>query len=279
MAAPSKKFFGAGLASVRIYACDATTGLPAATSPITPYDGVLIGGPMSVVLEGVVPDPDIIAHPGNDRVLQYASFPGTAPATGTLTVSRSDLDTLAMLAATNVFTEAEINSVGWGTSSAGSEISVWLVVYQEGYSSGIDTFGTYVFKCKMYAKPRSMVGRDRADITYTLSPIIVSSEITGRTLTTGVDRELTETMREYESNNRVHFSFFLGNATSSSFNLAASYNAASTANMAVYVAGTAVTAGGFTALTISNIHLTTAPANNALVAVKYGLVSTAVDVD
>lgn len=278
MTAPGKKFFGAGLASVRIYTCNAA-GLPAGNSATVPYDGTLIGGPISVNLDGLIPDPTVISHPGNDTVLQFASFPGVDPASGTLTVSRRDMDTLATLAANSVFTEGEINSIGWGTSKSGQEIDVWLVIYQSGYVAGIEVYGTYVLKCKMYAKPRSMTTRDRSDITYNLTPIVVSSEITGRALNSSDDGATTNTMREYESNNRLHFAFFLGDGAHSSFPLNTALPAADTAAMVVYNNNTIVSAGGYTAKSTTYVHLLAVVPTGSLVAIKYGIAITAVDVD
>ena len=89
MAAPTKKIFVVGLNAARIYALDQDDGLITSANASV-YSGLSVGGPVTFTYEP--PDPESIAHPGNNQVLQRDTLPSLDAASGSLEVSRTDFD-------------------------------------------------------------------------------------------------------------------------------------------------------------------------------------------
>lgn len=149
MAAPTKKIFSVGLNAARIYAIDQDTGYPDATNA-TAYDGFSVGGPVTFTYEP--PDPEVISHPGNNQVLQQDSLPSLDASSGTLEVSRTDVDTIAHLTNTNVNTTlmTNVNSIGWRTNQQGTEPTVAFVTYAQSKTpAGARAWSTYCFASRL----------------------------------------------------------------------------------------------------------------------------------
>jgi len=157
MAAPTKKIFTIGANASRIYRLDQDTGWLDALN-VTAYDGYSVGGHVSFGYEPA--DPEVISHPGNNQVLQQDSLPSLDPSSGELEVSRTDVDTIALLTNTKVNTTlmTNVNSVGWRTNQQGTEPTVAFVTYAQGkLPNGTRGWSTFVFgKSVIIPKPKGM---------------------------------------------------------------------------------------------------------------------------
>ena len=176
MAAPSKKIYSVGLNAARYYALSGN--YPAATNA-TVYSGVPIGGPIAFSL--TIPDPETVAHPGNNSIQQYDVLPSNGVSSGSLTVSREDADALALFSGTKVHVIGTFaNAVGWHTSQQGLEPTVALVTYDQAKDeAGNRVWHTYVMpRCVILPKPKSMQ-RERQDLTYDVQPQIATAYLTG----------------------------------------------------------------------------------------------------
>lgn len=205
MTAPAKSLFVAGLNAGRFYALSGD--YPAATN-MTAYDGMAIGGPVS--LELTFGDPTIVVHPGNNIILQQDSFPTADPTTGVLTVSRMDYDTLAFLNNIKVSTIGDMNMIGWGTDQQGNEPTIAGLFYQQGkLTNGNRGWHTYIVP-RMVAipKPVSMVNREAAQLTYNLNLQYGTQHITGVDFTVATDGYTSAQVVDIESNHRVHIAAF-----------------------------------------------------------------------
>jgi hypothetical protein len=211
MAAPTQ-IFVAGMNAARIYALsgDYPTGGTA-----TPYDGLVVGGPVS--LELTFGDPTTIIHPGNNIVLQQDVFPTADPTTGVLTVSRLDHATLAFLMNTKAPAIGNLSMIGWGTDQQGNEPTVALLAYQQAKTpSGDRAWHTYVIpRCVIIPKPSSLMNRDRSDMVYNVSVQNSTQHLTGVDFSVSVDGYTSGQMVDIQSYHRVHFAQFtsVSNAT------------------------------------------------------------------
>lgn len=273
MSAPAKSIFVVGLNAGRIYAISGD--YPAATSPSDPYDGLAIGGPIS--FEYTPPDPSPVQHPGNNTILQRDVLPSEDVSTATLTVSRIDYDTLVLLMNTKVKTIGEANRIGWGTDQAGNEPTVSLVLYQQGkLKDGSRGWHTYVIpRCIIVPKPTGMT-RERQDITYNVYPQSGTQDLAGVDFTVANDGFATAEILDYESNYRMHWSFFKADGLTKIFTFDTNLPAVNTAGMVVYDNAVLQTAGAVT-LTTNNITFATSVTTNNIVAIHYELASAADD--
>jgi hypothetical protein len=275
MTAPTKKIFAAGLEGCRVYQVTSGTTFPNATSA-TIYEGLLLGGPMSL---SVVPfgAPEKIAHPGNNYIQQTSSFKGADPATGTLTGSREDLDLLAALMGVKVYTQQEIHALP--ISAQANPIDVWLkaYAYTGTYSDGVPVCKTYIMFCTMYPNVKDMVTRDRSDVTYELAPISLGVDIAGQALTVANHGVTVNNLMIYESTKRLHVVASLGDNTATDFSFAATRQAAGTTYI-VTADGTELTGAAITKATSKFTPAVKPTAGVKLVCI-YEMADDAVDID
>jgi hypothetical protein len=274
MSAPAKSIFVVGLNAGRIYAISGD--YPAATSPSTVYDGLAVGGPVS--FEYTPPDPTAIQHPGNNTILQRDVLPSEESSSATLAVSRMDYDTLVLLSNTKVRTVGEANRMGWGTDQAGNEPTVALVLYQQGkLKDGSRGWHTYVIpRCVIIPKPTGM-SRERSDVTYNVFPQSSTQDLVGLDFDVTNDGFTSAEVLDYESNYRMHWSFWKADGLTKIFTFASGLPAVNTAGMVVYNSGVATTTGDSMTLTTSNITFNVSVTTNNIVAVQYELASAADD--
>jgi len=242
MTAPAKKIFSVGLNAARIYALDQDDGSIDSTNA-TAYDGLAVGGPVSFTYEP--PDPESIAHPGNNYVLQRDTLPSLDASSGTLEVSRSDADTIAALTNITVHNPAtDINSVAWQTSQQGTEPTVALLVYaQAKTNSGTRAWSTYVFpKSVIVPKPKGM-SREQANHSYFVQPQAATKHLYGVALSAVNDGCTSAEVIEYQSNYRLHFAAWTVTATETTldFNANLKYTANAGAGIVVTKNGTLCT--------------------------------------
>jgi hypothetical protein len=219
MANPTQKIFTVGLNAARIYALN-SSGTPAAVNA-TVYDGLNVGGPTSFTLN--IPTPTTIAHPGNNSVLQYDILPSLDTSNGTLTVSRQDNATIALLTGTKVFDDGERNVIGWMTSAQSTEPTVMLLVYDQAKdNSGNRVWHTYIMpRTVIYPAPKSM-SRERSDLSFAVQPSICTAFPNGIAFTAADQGYTTAQMLDYQSNHRIHIAAWVTTATEAAYSLPAS---------------------------------------------------------
>ena len=285
MTAPTKKIFTVGLNAARIYALDQDS-LYVTGGATSAYDGIAVGGP--VVFSYEPPDPQSIAHPGNNTVLQRDVLPSQDTASGTLEVSRTDYDTLAHLLNVNVRTFNDIYSLAWGSNQQGTEPTVALVTYAQGkLPSGARAWSTYVMpRCVIVPKPKGM-SREQQNMTYFVQPQSTTAHITGLALTTSDDGATAAEVIEYQSNYRLHFAQWKTSAGAEvdyNFNINLKYTANAGNGIVVTKNGTLMTYGATADAThytanADKITFGAALTENDIVVAMYELAESAVDVE
>lgn len=283
MAAPSKKIFSVGLNAARIYALT-SAGYPGATNA-TVYSGVPVGGPVKFTME--FPDPESIAHPGNNAVLQYDVLPSLGASSGTLTVSREDADTLALLSGTKVrvFSTA-INAIGWHTSQQGLEPTVGLLTYDQAKDeSGNRVWRTHICARAVILPKIKGQSRDREDLTYTVQPQITTKHLFGLTFTSADDGFTSAQVITYTSSHRLNVSAWVTTNVEAIYTLDTALPAATTGGvgMAVFKNGVLMTYGATADVTHYTANTTAitfgaALTNTDVVTAIYEIADTAVDV-
>lgn len=284
MTAPTKKIFTVGLNAARIYALDQDSGWIDAASA-TAYHGLSVGGPITFTYEP--PDPESVVHPGNNGVLQRDTLPSQETSSGSLEVSRTDYDTVALLSNTKVRVFGDINSVGWGTNQQGTEPTVAFVTYAQGkLPNGTRGWSTFVFpKATIVPKPKGQ-GREQANHIYAVQPNIVSTHLTGIAATLADDGFTTTEVFEYQSNYRLGFAAWKTTSTEDAYDFAANLKFVNLGAGSIVVTknGTQMTYGA----TADSTHYTAdadgitfgaALTNGDIVVAMYELATTAVDVE
>lgn len=287
MTAPTKKIFTVGLNAARIYALDQDTGYLNATAATASYDGYSVGGPVTFTYEP--PDPEVISHPGNNQVLQQDSLPSLEASSGSLEVSRTDVDTIAHL--TNIKVNASlmtnVNSIGWRTNQQGTEPTVAFVTYaQAKTSAGIRAWSTYVFsKSIVTPKPKGQ-SREQQNQSYFVLPQFASSHLVGVSYSVADDGFTSAEVNEYQSNYRLHFAAWKVGATETAFPFGTglAYTANGADGIVVTKNGVKMTYGATADAThytadASGITFGAALTNNDIVMAMYELADTAVDID
>lgn len=285
MAAPTKKIFTVGLNAARIYELDQDDGT-IASSNATAYDGLSVGGPVLFTYEP--PDPESIAHPGNNQVLQRDVLPSLEASSGSLEVSRSDVDTIAALTNVNVFNPvADINSIAWQTNQQGTEPTVGLLVYaQAKTAAGLRAWSTFVFpKAVIIPKPKGM-SREQANHAYFVQPQSAAKHVYGVALNATDDGCTSAEVIEYQSNYRLHVAGWTTTSTETDYNFASGlkYTNNGSAGIIVTKNGTKMTYGATADAThytadADGITFGAALTNGDKVVALYELADTAVDVE
>lgn len=283
MTAPAKKIFTVGLNAARIYDLDQDTGWIDATNA-TVYNGLSVGGPIMFSYEP--PDPESIVHPGNNTILQRDSLPSLDSSSGSLEVSRTDYDTIALLTNTKVRVFGDINSIGWGTNQAGTEPTVAFVTYAQGkLTTGVRSWSTYVFpKSTIIPKPKGQ-GREQQNLKYFVQPNIVTTHLTGLSATISDDGFTATEVFEYQSNYRLNFAAWKTTATEVdyTFDTSLPYTANAGNGIVVTKNGVQMTYGATAdtthyVATALKITFGAALTNGDIVVAMYELAETAVDV-
>lgn len=217
MTAPAKNFFTAGLNAGRFYKLSGD--YPTGGTDSVPYDGLAIGGPIS--LELTFGDPQTVIHRGNNTVLQQDTFPTADSTTGVLSVSRHDLDTLAFLTAGKVATVGDLNMIGWGTDQAGSEPTIAGLFYQQAkLPTGSRVWHTYIIpRMTAIPKPVSMTSREVSEMTFNIGVQYGTQHLTGVDFSIATDGFTSAQMISIESNHRIHIAQWTATGSQTVFTL------------------------------------------------------------
>lgn len=127
MATPSGNQLAVGARRGYVFPLN-SAGLPAAPSTAA-YEGLEIKGLKAADLQ--IPDPRVIQHGGNDRLLATDFLPSMEAITGEIRTANLSQDVNAALTDVNKFTVGEMTFVPWGTDKQGSEIDIAFFVFQQ----------------------------------------------------------------------------------------------------------------------------------------------------
>lgn len=133
MTAPSGNQLAVGARSGYLFELDAN-GFPAAPSTAV-YEGLEIKGLKASDLN--VPNPRVITHAGNDRVLANDFLPSLEPITGEIRAANLGMALNAKVTNVNTFNVGDMTFMPWGTDQQGSEIDVALVVFQQSLDTSL----------------------------------------------------------------------------------------------------------------------------------------------
>ena len=286
MTAPTKKIFSVGLNAARIYRLDQDSGLVDPTNA-TAYDGFSVGGPVTFTYEP--PDPEVISHPGNNQVLQQDSLPSLEASSGTLEVSRTDMDTIAHLTNTKVNSTlmTNVNSVGWRTNQQGTEPTVAFMTYAQAKTpAGVRAWSTYVFSKSIITPKAKGQAREQGNHSYNVLPQFASTHLVGVAYSVADDGFTSTEVNEYQSNYRLHIAAWKTTNVEAEYNFAAAlkYTAAAGDGIVVTKNGAKMTYGATADAThyvadADGITFGAALTNGDIVIAMYELADTAVDVE
>ena len=193
MAVPAKSV-GAGFRHAQVCALDPDTGLLlASVAGAIAYEGLVIE--MARTLTLTAPDPQIIQHPGDDRVGQVDLLPPTEAYSAELHTGKMNLTLDALLSNVNVVTLGDMKLALSGTDQQGLEPQMMLLGYRQALDSDPDssTYGQRLWEwvmfpsTRLFAKPGSMEAGGDDEHTYTVQPSIVTSYPWAIAFTAGVE--------------------------------------------------------------------------------------------
>lgn len=235
MAATSGIMLPVGLRHVQVFALDAN-GRPAATST-TAYEGIQITG--AKAFDAQFPDPRQIEHSGDDYLLGRDIMPALTGGTITLSAAKSNFTAHALLTGTTITTIGEATEIGHLTSKQGFESQVGLIFWQQavdaagGAVNGLRRWRAIMLpKCYAIPKPQGM-GENAIDVSYNVTPQIVTQRLWGVTLTAGVEAYLTAQSFEYMCEYKPKVVSWKGDNTVTKFTFPADAQAVATAKIHV----------------------------------------------
>lgn len=127
MTTPSGNQLAVGARSGFLFELDAN-GFPAASSTSV-YEGLEIKGLKAADLN--VPNPRVITHAGNDRVLANDFLPSLEPITGEIRAANLGMSLNSKITNVKTYQVGDMEFMPWGTDQQGSEIDVALLVFQQ----------------------------------------------------------------------------------------------------------------------------------------------------
>lgn len=269
MSNASGKQLSVGLRYVTAYALNAN-GRPAGTSASAAYAGVQFEGAKAYTL--TQPEPRQFNHVGDDRLLDRDVLPPLEGSGGQLKVAKTNdvLDSL-LSGVTQGFT-GEASRLPLMTDQQGSEPQVGLLLYQQsldaasGATRGLRRWKSYMVPRAVCIPINPGMEENPAEMTYTITAYVTSTELTGRTLTTSDDNATEAQMIRYMTEGKPKLIAYLGDNSTTIFALVGT--AKSTAKIAVYKNGVEITGGDITKTT-TQVTFTSAPALNDDVTIFY----------
>lgn len=143
---------GIGLRHVRVALRDddGVIAVPAAQSMGVAYRGLHVTG--ATALTVTIPDPQRVPARGDDRTYHTFQLPPTDSPSGELRVSKTNLDVIAMLTATERFGSPPMRKIGLGTDAQGEEPALVLWGSREAIDSeeGSASFGTQIWQTYIF---------------------------------------------------------------------------------------------------------------------------------
>jgi hypothetical protein len=252
-----------GMRYAVLFALNAS-GSPAATNT-TAYEGLQIVGARAFDL--TIPDSRKITHVGDDRPLAVDYLPPTEGVSAELRVARNDYDVYAALTGTTVITVGESKAIGISTSKQGFEPQVGLMLFQQALDDdGTRHWRSFILpKATVYPHPNGM-NDNPSEHRFLVSPAVVEKHLWEKAFAAATEGYTDAQLLEFMTRYKPKIVAFVTATATTSLSLPASYPAADTAKVAIWVDGVAQTA--WTVATDA-ISTGTAPGNNKRVVVFY----------
>lgn len=244
-----------------------SSGLPDATSPTTPYEGVQFHS--ANAFDIAFPDARQIVHPGDDKVSAIDYLPPLDPITGTLSVSRYDMTLNALLTGVLEYTPGEMDAMSWATDQQGDEPSVGLLLYQQSLAgvTKIRNWRSFLIpSARVIPKPGGM-SADQVNTTYQIGVNPTTKQLWGTTLDITVEGALEHGFVEFHSEYKPWMAAWLANGTATVFSFSAGHQAQATAKIEVWDNGLNVT--GSVTLATTDVTFSVAPTSGHVVVVWY----------
>jgi len=262
MTAPSVIASGVGFRNLRVFALDPTTGLIAATSASTVYEGVLVSGVKTLTIND--PEPRLITHVGDDAPFALDVLPPLEAVTGSLTTAKQN-DTLdAVLTPLKSFTVGETKMFPVGTDKRGFEVAVGALAYRqtEDTDPTSSTFGRRNWQFKIMPQaifiPLESGYTDAPeDRTYTLLPGFSTKQLWGTALSLATEGCLRSQVMRGISQYKPKIVAWLGDNSTTVFSFPTDAPAAATSKIAIWLDGVLRTTN--LTLTTTSITFTASP--------------------
>lgn len=254
-----------GLRHGAIYVIGAD-GLPEAPSWGTPdvaYDGSLIDGIASFTI--TIPDPQIIPHIGEDRVLQVDALPTQEPITAEMMSALTDLQLDALIQNVKVQTINEMQILPRGTSQQGLEPDLIVWAYRQSTSMDLATKGARMWQGSFLGRavifPKLPAGEQggKNERNFTVQPKVVTRTPWGIALTLADNGCLETQVFDVHTIKRSHFATWKGDGIVTAFDFSTGYIPdAPTVTVSVfhYDVGTGITTDVTATATITSADIT-----------------------
>lgn len=265
MAVRSGKFLPVGMRYAAAFELDAN-GRPKASGS-TVYSGLVWSGPLA--FDVTFPQARVIPHPGADRILRTAVLPTKEVASATLRVSDYRFDIQSVLTGVKIGSVGEAKEFALGTSKAGYEPVVALLLYQQSQDldTGALTWHAYIIpKCRCIMAGGSM-NENAGEISFQVVPTPTTQRVWGKTLTLVDDAIVDATVFEYDTEGEPRIVGFLGDGLTLEFLFPVGEPARSIDKVEVYKNGVEVTAG--ITVAVDGVTFTVAPLATDMITVFY----------
>ncbi len=218
---------GIGLRHVRVALrdTDGAIAVPAGTPFDEAYPGLRISGALSLAI--TVPESQRITARGDDRAYYTFVLPPTEVPTGSLSVSKANLDVIALLTGTNNFGSGTTKKIAFATDEQGDEPEVVLWGMQRGIDAedGSVTFGQKVWRTYILlnalatVQPNTMEDSAVSNFVYSLVANDATVDENGHTFTAGHEGFTKASYIMVVSLGKYMLDAFLGDGVHRAFNL------------------------------------------------------------
>jgi hypothetical protein len=279
----TEKVQGTGFRHAQILALGSNLLPLVATAGATAYEGVTVNAARALTLN--TPEPQIIHHAGEDRVMQVDFLPPTEAATGELTTGMMNLTLDALLSNVNVVDVGDMKVEWEGTDQQGNEIQACVVAYRQALVSdpSLGDFGARRWEfvlipvAKLYPRkgPWEQSGDD--ENTYTVQPQVATAYPWGIALAEATEGHTQGQIARGISEGRPKLIAWMGDGTVTDFDLPATAKLDGSGEPKIklyhWVASTeeATDVTDTETLTADSVTFTTAPAADDIVVAFYEL--------
>lgn len=177
-------FKSVGFRDAVIYDLNAS-GRPNAQSVSVPYVGTKVNGPKVFTLN--MPNPRIIQHTGNDRVLEVDQLPTLEQASGEIRMSGVDQDLDALLSGVDKFTVGHTSFLARMTDKQGTEPQVGVVAWQQSLLEGLRRWHIYLIPSSRAIPIPAGMGDSPEDHRFSLAPNPTDRHLWGVELDEGTE--------------------------------------------------------------------------------------------
>jgi hypothetical protein len=266
MTAPGTERRGVGFRKVTLFALDGNGDvLPTGT---TAYEGLEIVGAKALTLDE--PEPRVITHTGDDRVLDVDSLPPSEAMTGELQISGVDDDFDDLVTDRISVTVGNLRVMGMGTNVDGNENQVGVLAYRQTLDGdGARKWDARIIpKCLLIPRPSGFDETPEVH-RYAVRPQMSGKHIWGTSFASGTEGFTRAQVLRMVSNYQPKLVGFVASGGEKDYALPTASPAVSSDEINVWVGGVLQTTGVTKATT--QIQFAATPATDAVILVLYGL--------